>query len=342
MITIYSDAHVAHDPTQELLDGRMQQIFERPERAQRIIDAVRAANLGEVRVPEPCSLEPILRVHDAGLVKFLQSAHELWKQRIGTDEALPFAHSPRGIAAREPESINGKLAFYTYDAVTPLTQGSWTGALAAVSVALSGYGLIRDGARSAFSLCRPPGHHSMRGQYGGYGLFNNVAVAAQAAIDGGARRVAILDVDVHHGNGTQDIFYGREDVLYVSIHSDPRLGYPFFMGHADEKGQGPGEGFNVNMPLPHGTAWREYSLALEAAVERVRAYAPEVLFVSLGVDTFDGDPTSFFKLKTSDYLRLGAAIASIRLPTHFVMEGGYDIEALGANTVNVLEGFEDT
>lgn len=340
MITIYSDAHFGHAPQSELLDGRLQPIFERPERARRIIEAVREAKLGEVREPVPCTLEPILRVHDAGLVRFLEEARRLWKAQVGEQDTLPFAHYARGMTVREPESINGKLAFYALDAVTPLTDGSWKAALNGVSVALSGLDVVRGGARTAFSLCRPPGHHSMRGQYGGYGLFNNVAVAARAAVDCGATRVAVLDVDVHHGNGTQDIFYDCADVLYVSIHADPRYGYPFFMGHADEAGRGEGEGFNVNMPMPHGTDWKAYRPVLADAIKRVREYAPDMLFVSLGVDTSEGDPISPFKLRTDDYLLLGQAIAALSLPTLFVMEGGYDIEALGRNTVNVLLGFE--
>jgi acetoin utilization deacetylase AcuC-like enzyme len=340
MITIYSDAHFGHDPESELLDGRLQRIYERPERAQRVIDAVREARIGEVRDPAPCTLDPILRVHEKGLVRFLEQARGLWKAQIGTHDAMPFAHYARGMSVREPESINGKLAFYALDAVTPLTDGSFEASVSAVAVALSGLQLIRAGERAAFSLCRPPGHHSMRGQYGGYGLFNNVAVAAQAALDAGASRVAVLDVDYHHGNGTQDIFYDRSDVLYVSIHADPRYGYPFFMGHADEAGVGQGTGFNLNMPLPHGTRWDTYRPALAAAIQRVREYSPDILFVSLGVDTFDGDPAGNFKLQTADYLPMGAAIASLKRPTVFVMEGGYHIEALGRNTVNVLKGFE--
>ena len=341
MITIYSDGHAGHAPQSELLDGRLQPHFERPERARRIIEAVREAKLGEVREPTPRTLEPILRVHDAGLVQFLEQARRLWKADIGDQDTIPFAHCARGMTLREPESINGKLAFYALDAVTPLTDGSWSAALDAVSVALSGLDVVRSGARAAFSLCRPPGHHSMRGQYGGYGLFNNVAVGAQAALDCGAGRVAILDVDVHHGNGTQDVFYDRPDVLYVSIHADPRFGFPFFLGYADERGQGQGEGFNVNMPLPHGTDWGAYQPALATAIERVRAYAPDLLLISLGVDTFEADPIGPFKLKSGDYPSLGAAIAALKIPTLFVMEGGYDIEALGRNTVNVLTGFED-
>jgi acetoin utilization deacetylase AcuC-like enzyme len=340
MLTIYSDRHEAHAPAMELLDGVLQNIFERPERARRIVATIEEERLGEVRPPDPCDVAAIRRVHDPRLVEFMRESWGLWQAQIGSNDAIPYTHSMRGIAAREPESINGKLAYFSYDAVTPITAGTWSAALTAVSVATSGLQLIQNGERAAFSLCRPPGHHSMHGQYGGYGLFNNVAVAAQAAIDAGARRVAVLDIDVHHGNGTQDIFYRRNDVLYVSIHNDPRHGYPFFMGHADETGAGPGSGFNVNLPLPRGTRWDAYEPALAAAVDKVREFSPEVLFVSLGVDTFDGDPTGSFKLQSADYLPLGAAIAKLRRPTLFVMEGGYAIAALGRNTVNVLRGFE--
>lgn len=340
MITIYSADHYLHAPKLEFLDGVLQNIFERPERAQRILDALLSSGLGEIRAPAPCSVHPILRVHSAGLVQFLREGWSIWKDQIGAHDTLPFAACPRGVTAREPESINGKLAYYTYDAVTPLTEGTWAAALAAVSVALSGLQQIQRGERAAFSLCRPPGHHSMRDQYGGYGFFNNAAIAAQSAIDAGAARVAVLDVDVHHGNGTQDIFYDRNDVLYVSIHSDPRFGYPFFMGHADECGVGKGEGFNVNMPLSLGTDWDLYRPSLTTAMELVRRFSPDLLLVSLGVDTFDGDPTSGFELTTPDYARMGAAIATLNLPTLFIMEGGYHIEAIGRNTVNVLRGFE--
>lgn len=343
MITVYSEVHRAHDARYELLDGEMRPIYERPSRADRIIETIRSERLGTIEAPTPCLLDPIKRVHDPGLVHFLQQAWDLWSAQIPDRDALPFASCGRGMQAREPDSIAGKLNFYALDAVTPLMAGSWTAACNGVSVALSGMELLLQRKQhSAFSLCRPPGHHSMRGQYGGYCLFNNAAVAAQAALDAGTNRIAILDIDYHHGNGTQDIFYDRSDVLFVSIHADPRLGYPFFLGYADETGRGAGEGFNCNLPLPHGTAWTTYDPALSEALRRVREYSPDLLLVSLGVDTYEHDPICNFKLTTADYLRLGAAIARLRLPTLFVMEGGYDIETLGLNVFNVLKGFEDT
>ncbi|NBT54691.1 MAG: histone deacetylase family protein, partial [Betaproteobacteria bacterium] len=174
----------------------------------------------------------------------------------------------------------------------------------------------------------------------GYCYLNNAAIAAQYLRDAGAKRVAILDVDHHHGNGTQDIFYDRSDVLFVSIHADPLIDYPFFLGHADETGTGEGLGYNLNFPLPQGTTWSAYDAALQQALQRIQAYAPDALIVSLGVDTFEQDPHSKFKLAAGDFSTLGERISRLKLPTVFAMEGGYAVEELGVNAVNVLLGFE--
>jgi len=176
--------------------------------------------------------------------------------------------------------------------------------------------------------------------YGGYCFLNNAAIAAQAALDGGAGRVAILDVDFHHGNGTQEIFYRRRDVLFLSLHGDPLDAFPYYLGGANETGEGEGEGFNVNYPLPPGTPYKAWGAALDDACRRIADYAPDLLIVSLGVDTFKDDPISFFKLESDDFTRYGARIARLGLPTLFVMEGGYAVAEIGINTVNVLTGFE--
>ena len=207
-------------------------------------------------------------------------------------------------------------------------------------MALTGQRLVKAGERAVFSLCRPPGHHAMRDMGGGYCYVNNAAVAAQAFREGGAGRVAILDVDYHHGNGTQSIFYERGDVLFVSLHGDPDQEYPHYAGYADETGAGAGEGRNVNYPMPWGTAWADYGAALDDGIGKIRDFGPDVLVVSLGVDTFKEDPISKFKLESEDYLRIGEQIAGLGLPTHFVMEGGYAVEAIGVNAINVLLGFE--
>jgi acetoin utilization deacetylase AcuC-like enzyme len=194
-----------------------------------------------------------------------------------------------------------------------------------------------DGA--AFALCRPPGHHAARDLYGGYCFLNNAAIAAQAFLDDGAARVALLDVDFHHGNGTQDIFYERDDVLFLSLHGQPEDAFPHFLGYADETGAGRGEGFNANYPMPPGTPYAVWGDALEHACRRIVDYAPDVLVVSLGVDTFENDPISFFKLTSEDFSRYGERIGQLRLPTLFVMEGGYAVSEIGINTVNVLDAF---
>jgi acetoin utilization deacetylase AcuC-like enzyme len=175
---------------------------------------------------------------------------------------------------------------------------------------------------------------------GGYCYLNNAAIAVQALLDQGNTRVAVLDVDYHHGNGTQQIFYDRADVHFASLHGDPRVEYPYFLGYADETGQGAGLGFNLNLPLPHGTDWSGYGPALDEACRRIQTYGPQVLVVSLGVDTFEHDPISRFKLRSDDYLRIGQRMAALRLPTLFVFEGGYAVDAIGVNAVNVLQGFE--
>ena len=175
---------------------------------------------------------------------------------------------------------------------------------------------------------------------GGYCYINNAAVAAQWFRDQGAKRVAILDVDYHHGNGTQEIFYARDDVQVINLHGDPMTEYPFFLGHADERGAGAGEGFNLNYPMPSGTAFDKWSEALEDGCQKLAAYAPDVVVVSLGVDTFEKDPISQFKLNSADYPKIGARIARLGLPTLFVMEGGYAVDEIGINAVGVLTGFE--
>ena len=194
------------------------------------------------------------------------------------------------------------------------------------------------GDRAALALCRPPGHHCGADYLGGYCYLNNAAIAAEAAVAAG-RRVAILDIDYHHGNGTQDIFYARGDVLFVSIHADPVTDYPFFWGHADETGIGEGEGANLNLPLPQGTALADYVPALDRALEKIAAFAPDLLVCSYGADTYAGDPISFFRIETGDYPVLARRIASLGVPTLVVMEGGYAVDALGANLAAFLSGF---
>lgn len=341
MITIYSSDHVHQNATVELVDGKLRSPFEHPRRAEMVLTQVQTTNLGTVIAPHDFGLAPILRVHDRHFVEFLQTAWHEWQAAHGDYDALPLNWAVRTMRHdRIPETIDGKLSYYSFDAGTPITSGTWRAAIAAANVALTGANQLQ-GDRTAFALCRPPGHHAAADFYGGYCFLNNAAIAAQALRDGGCDRVAILDVDYHHGNGTQAIFYDRADVLFVSIHADPLQDFPYFLGFADERGSGAGEGYNHNYPLRWGTSWDCYQEALLDAIAKIQQYRPDAIVVSLGVDTFCEDPISRFQLTSNNFLQIGAVLSKLACPTLFVLEGGYAIDAIGLNAVNVLLGFEN-
>ena len=223
---------------------------------------------------------------------------------------------------------------------SPLVAGTWAAGKAGADAAASAADLLAQGEHAVFCCTRPPGHHAGADFMGGYCFLNNAAVAAQTLRDAGAARVAILDVDYHHGNGTQSIFYDSADVLFVSLHGDPLTEYPFYLGHADETGSGAGLGFNLNLPLPAGCTAERWLEALGQACQRITSLRCDALVVSLGLDTFAEDPISKFALQADDFTRLGECLGSLRLPAVFVLEGGYAASALGTNAVSVIEGFE--
>jgi acetoin utilization deacetylase AcuC-like enzyme len=341
MLTIYSDKHRLHHGNTELIGGLLQPCFEMPSRADTVLARVKTVGLGAVEAPEDCGLEPVLRVHDKGFVDFLSTAWQEWAATGRTHDALPLVWPVRGMRTdRIPQDIDGKMGYYSMDAGVPITPGTWVAVQDSANVAVTGAKRLSAGQRAVFSLCRPPGHHAAADYMGGYCYLNNAAIAAQYLRDSGSARVAILDVDYHHGNGTQTIFYERSDVLFVSIHGDPRVEYPSFLGYADELGSGAGLGYNFNYPLPHDTDWSAYGAAMQSACSQIAAFAPDAIVVSLGVDTFEKDPISLFKLKNEDYLLMGEMIGRLAKPTLFVMEGGYAVIDIGVNAVNVLQGFE--
>ena len=342
MKTVYSEKHRLHHAKFELIDGKMKPAVEMPSRAETVLERVEAVGLGPVIAPEAHGRDPIVKIHAPNYVDFLERAWGLWTETGRDYDALPLSWPVQGLRRVEPDHIDGKLGYYSFDAGSPITAGTWEAATSAVDVALTGVDLVQGGARAAFALCRPPGHHAAADFYGGYCFLNNAAIAAQSFIDAGARRVAVLDVDYHHGNGTQAIFYDRPDVFFASIHADPRQEYPFFLGHAEETGAGAGAGCNANYPLPWGSGFDAWGAALDDACKKIAAFAPQALVISLGVDTFEKDPISHFKLKIEDYPKIGAAIAALGLPTLFVMEGGYAVAEIGINAVNVLTGFEES
>jgi len=340
MKTVVTPLHQAHAHEHEFEGGRLIPAKDVPARAELILDAVRARALGPVIEPAHFGNEPILRVHGAEFVHLLEQAWMRWSAKYGFEvrEAFPSAWPAKGMRP-SVEDIEAALGTYCFDTATPIVAGTWTAARQAADAALTAAQLVLKGERAAFALTRPPGHHAASEIYGGYCFLNNAAIAAQSMTDQG-RRVAILDVDMHHGNGTQSIFYGRHDVLTVSIHGDPAHFYPHYLGFADESGTGDGEGFNLNLPLPTGTAWGGWAPALEAALARVLAFAPDILVVPLGVDTHLGDPAGGFRLEGADFKRMGAALARAGLPTLFTMEGGYRLDTLGSAVADVLTAFE--
>ena len=339
MKTFYSEKHKLRDAKTELYGGQLVQPFERPSRAEYIHDRVAEVGLGPIVTPDDFGMGPILKVHDANFVQFLQEAWALWEKEGFKGEALPTCWPSRRMSNKKPSFIEGQLGFYALASETSYTDGTWEAAYASAQVALSATQEVLSG-EHAFALCRPPGHHAAYDMYGGYCFLNNAAVSAQYMRDNGKKRVAIVDVDFHHGNGTQDIFYAREDVFFASLHGDPMDAFPHFLGHADEIGTGRGIGFNHNFPMPPGTSFEAWRTALANALDKVAAFNADAIIISLGVDTFESDPISFFKLKSPDFITYGADIAALNLPTLFVMEGGYDISEIGLNTVNVLTGFE--
>lgn len=342
MQTVFSPLHAGHRDHAEINSGAIVPAFEAPRRAEIVRARVAEVGLGPILPPDSHTLDAALRVHEPAYLDFLARAWDLWTAEGRAGPALPFVWPGPGLRADMPPShVDGLLGFYSFDGGAAFVPGTWAAVRASHDVALTAAALVSAGAPAAFALCRPPGHHAAPRAAGGYCYVNNAAVAAEWLRGQGAGRVAILDVDYHHGNGTQAIFYARADVLVVNVHADPIHEYPYFLGHADERGAGAGEGFNLNLPLPFGTGWEAWSAALDAGLAAVDAFGADVLVVSLGLDTYHGDPISRFRLDTADFPRLGARLRRAGRPTLFVLEGGYAVEALGRNAVGVLTGFED-
>ena len=343
---VVNTAHSAHAAHLEIFRGRLVPAFETPARAEVIGAALREAGWFDAGLQIPLrehGRAPLERVHAPAYLDFLEGAWAAWLASGGDPQADAFpAVWPVRTLRHDvvPRDFVARLGLYSMDSGTPLTAGSWAAAYGGAQAALTALDALRAGERAAYVLTRPPGHHAGADFFGGYCFVNHAAVAAQAALDAGARRVAILDVDYHHGNGTQAIFYARRDVFYASLHGDPMTEYPFYLGHADEQGDGDGSGFNANFPLPAGSGNEAWFAALDAALARLRGYDPELLIVSLGVDTYVGDPIAHFRLDRPEYTRLGQRLAAFGRPTLFAQEGGYATAEIGRNVLAVLRGFD--
>jgi acetoin utilization deacetylase AcuC-like enzyme len=344
MKVVYTPAHLQHDPHVELEASSAHSPFEHIGRAENIRQVLQADPAYRFVDPTEWGTAPIEAVHDPGLHRFLSTAwHEYQAVRPGTREVVPDVFFRAGLRNKmapldEPPSIQGRLGWWCFEITTPLTEGTYSAARSAVDTALTATQAVLDGDRAAYGLCRPPGHHASTSLYGGYCFFNNAAVAAHHVASTTGTKVTVLDVDYHHGNGTQEIFYDRDDVQYVSLHGDPARAYPYSIGFADETGTGRGLGSNLNVPLAARTDDDRYLVALASACERIAAFGPSLLIVSLGLDTFVTDPICDLSLTADGFERCGALVRELGLPTVVLQEGGYDVDALGENVRRWLVG----
>ncbi|MGX5832402.1 histone deacetylase family protein [Mesorhizobium sp. 43Arga] len=326
-----------HDPKTFLSRGSAQPHPETPARVERLLVGASSAGL-TVERPKNHGLRPIAAVHTPEYLDFLEHIFARWQRIEGASaEVIPNIH-PIARNGSYPASAVGQAGYHMADTACPISGETWQSALWSAWSAVEAAETVMAGAPAAYALSRPPGHHAFADVAGGFCFINNSAIAAQV-LRRQASRVAILDVDLHHGNGTQGIFYARLDVLTVSLHADPVRFYPFFWGYANERGEGAGLGYNLNLPLPHKSGDTAFLEALATALRRIRAFAPEALVVALGLDAFEGDPLGGLSVTTSGFSRIGEAIAGLGLPTVIVQEGGYLCGALGDNLTAFLTAF---
>ena len=367
MHIIASPDHALHDPPCEIIDGQITPYYEMPRRVAIIRAALAEAGFPVPQPPRSFGVEPLLAVHMPDYLAYLERAYSEWIAAGKPPEALLPSTWPLGGMRSRSGAVVGEAGRYCFDLSAPIVKGTYAAARASADCALTAADLLLGGAQAAYALCRPPGHHAMPALAGGYCYLNNAAIAANYlactgeafahhpdprngasranasplhvhwAIDTSA--VALLDIDFHHGNGSQAIFYERSDVFFTSIHGDPDREYPYFAGFADERGSGVGEGYNLNIPLAAAIDNQSYLSALEQATSAIAAYSPRYLVVSAGLDTFQGDPLGDFAVTSEGFGLIGQRIAALGLPTLFVQEGGYAIDELGKNLVTLLQGF---
>lgn len=345
MKIFYTEEHRNHYPPFEVFDGgKRAPYYENPERMDSILSALEKTDWAQVVEPTDFGLNPILAAHDRDYINFLASCWTEWLASDPAVAATPERHAflPATFALRRKtrptSSLHGRGGYYIMDLSACIVAGTYKAALASANCALSAAASVISEQLSVFALCRPPGHHAGRDYAAGYCFINNASVAANWLSSRG--KVALLDIDYHAGNGTQDIFYERDDVLTISIHADPDYEYPHYIGFADETGAGAGLGFHKNFPLPKDTNDDGYLSALDEALEMIQKFSPNYLVLSAGMDTFDGDPLGKFHVTRKGFAEIGKKIASLRLPTAIIMEGGYANEALGINIVTLLENLK--
>jgi acetoin utilization deacetylase AcuC-like enzyme len=340
MITLFDDAQRSHAPETFIVAGRPQPIPEKPIRIDMLMQGVRAVGSKIVK-PPAIDLETLAMVHDRRYLTFLETLLERWGHvPNSSDIPLPNVYAiERATLApiTYPDAVVGQAGYHLGDGACPVTPTTLAAATASAACAVEGARLLLKGEKLVYALCRPPGHHAASDLAAGFCFFNNSALAAEILTRSG-KRTAILDIDVHHGNGTEAIFYDRADILTVSIHCHPRRFYPFFWGYESETGRGQGEGFNLNLPLERGTDVNAYLPTLESALQRIADFKPDLLVLAAGLDIAIDDPFNAFAIRTDDFAVVGKRIAETRLPMLVVQEGGYPSESLGPNLASLLKG----
>lgn len=336
MKAVYGEQQAAHDPQFFLVKGEPRQSTEQPERARRLLAGVNRLDL-ELLAPHDFGAAPRAAVHESRYLDFLECAHREWGALPDSSPEVVANIHPMNRRMNYPQSIIGRAGWHMADTACPLGEHTFSAACVSANTALTAARLVLDGERFSYALCRPPGHHAYADMAGGFCFLNNVAIAAQYARSRHSR-VAILDVDVHHGNGTQGIFYQRSDVLTVSLHTDPANFYPFFWGHANETGEAEGEGYNFNLPLTPLSGDDVFLAALDKAGKAIADFDPGLLLIALGLDASESDPLRGLSVTTPGFRRIGAAVAAMGFPTVFIQEGGYLSGALSDNLSAVLEG----
>jgi acetoin utilization deacetylase AcuC-like enzyme len=338
MITIYSNQHHLHRPEVELHGGDLIPHYEVPERVQAILDRIEREGLGSVRSPDPLEPSLLRRVHDPGLLDFLETAAQKWSAAGRVGAVMPYTWRHPSPHTFRPQSIDGLAGWYATDACTPITTQTWSAAVGAAAVAVTGARLLMSGATAVAAMTRPPGHHAGFAYYGGYCYLNNAALAADLLAE--RENVMILDIDYHHGNGTQDIFWSRADVVYASVHASTCYAFPYFSGAREEIGAGVGQNANRNYPIPPDAPTQVWVNAFTNALSFGAHFRPRYMVVSLGMDTADGDPVGTFHLDDRVYAQVGREIARLGIPTLYVLEGGYHLDTIGRNLVALLRSHD--
>lgn len=343
MKVILSDVHEAHVAPFEIVGGREKPAVEHPGRVTAIRDALKKAGEHSFQAPEHHGDAPVVAVHDAALLHHLEDAWRAWAELGNKGPAMPDTFAMSGLIERPiepPGTIEGRLGYFCFDMSTPILEGTYAAVREAADIALTGAREVLRGEQDAYALCRPPGHHVATSIYGGYSYLNNSSIAARFMQRETGSKVALLDVDYHHGNGTQEIFWNDPNVLTVSLHGDPDYEYPYFTGRVDETGGDRAVGSNFNIPLPKGTTGERFLIEVERGLDAVAGFGAEMIVVPFGADTASEDPLGTFELHAKHYRSIGEMLRATGAQVLVVQEGGYDVAATAVAVTELLAGLD--